>query len=124
MPVWYDCPLCGLPIVLSLITCGLWLSSAPVVQPVVPCRLWLRWLARRAEWSSHAVDTDDRMRPAAQQGAVADAATRPEIGAILRCDFVPNVFPIYRCGAAKRQVVGQLWRCRQQPFLAGWVRHS
>ena len=44
--------------------------------------------------------------PVAQQGAVADAASRPEIGGILARDFVPNVFPFYRCGAAKRQAFG------------------
>ena len=42
---------------------------------------------------------------AAQQGAVADAAARPEIRAILRRDFVPSAISIYACGAAKRQGV-------------------
>jgi len=32
----------------------------------------------------------------------------PKIGAILKPDFSPNAFPIYRCGAAKRQAVGPL----------------
>ena len=42
----------------------------------------------------------------AQHGAVADAATRPEIGAFLERGFVPTAFPIYWCGAAKRRALG------------------
>ena len=35
--MWSKCLLCGLPVVLSLIACGVWLRAMPVVQRVVLC---------------------------------------------------------------------------------------
>ena len=40
VPVWFGYSLCALPVVLSLIACGRWLSSALVVQRVVLCGVW------------------------------------------------------------------------------------
>jgi len=46
----------------------------------------------------------DRGRPpvAAQHGAGADAASGPKIVGILTVGISPTIFPLYRCGAAKR----------------------
>src|SRR5215213_7785715 len=42
---------------------------------------------------------------AAQQAAVADAATRPQDRAVFESRYHPIAISIYRCGAAKRQSV-------------------
>ena len=43
----------------------------------------------------------------AQPGAVADAALRPQDRCVFEVQKWPNAFPIYWCGAAKRQDVGR-----------------
>ena len=65
----------------------------------------------------------ERRLPVAQQGAVADAASRPEIGPFLEPGFYSTVFPIKRCGAAKRQGVRQPEIVVVSPFL-GWLLQS
>jgi hypothetical protein len=83
LPVWYDCWLCGLPVVFSLIACGVWFRLTLVVQRVILWGLYSGdWLVVlnliSCQCGRHMPSESDRRLGAAEQAVAVDArcATR------------------------------------------------